>query len=182
MCKLSSVIATWILVLGLVMWGDGVNAGDDATLTSSTANASPEVATIVRDFDSAPEVVWRAWTEPAQMRRWYGSDPNGEVTAARADVRVGGSYSVTFVDSDGTRHTASGEYTEVEPYSRLAFSWHWESEPGVASSVTVLLEPNGEGTRMLFQHAGIGYGSSHNFEQGWQSTFDKLERALVTPE
>ena len=137
-----------------------------------------ERVVVVRQFAATPQEVWAAWTDPAQMSRWFGSDPQGRVLAAAADVRIGGRYAVTFADSDGTEHTASGQYSVVEPHSRLSFSWHWQSEPGVRSSVTITLTPEGTGTRMRFEHAGIGYGSSHDFERGWQSTFDKLERAL----
>lgn len=137
-----------------------------------------DVATVVRDFDLSPEMIWKAWTEPQYMSRWFGSDPNGHVLKASADPRVGGVFSVTFADSDGTQHTASGEYLEVEPYSRLVFTWHWRSEPGHSSKVTVVLTPREDGVTMRFEHAGIGYGSSHDYEQGWRQTFDKLERAF----
>lgn len=175
-------MAISVMVIGSTMGGDEVNPGGNATAAKSTASDGREVAMIERHFDSAPMVVWRAWTEPEQMRRWFGSDPAGIVITANADVRLGGSYSVTFADSDGTQHTASGEYLEVQPHARLVFSWHWKSETGVTSVVTVLMKPDGKGTTMHFQHAGIGYGSSHDFEKGWQSTFDKLERTLLTPE
>jgi uncharacterized protein YndB with AHSA1/START domain len=137
-----------------------------------------DVATVVRDFDLAPELLWKAWTEPEYMSRWFGSDPNGRVLEAHADARVGGRFSVTFVDSDGTQHTASGEYLEVAPLSRLVFTWQWRSEPGHSSTVSVSLIPKGSGVTMRFEHAGIGYGSSHNYEHGWRQTFDKLERAF----
>jgi len=172
-------MAISIMVIGSAMGADEMHPDGDSTTAKSIASEGRDVATIVRHFDSAPMAVWRAWTESEQMRRWFGSDPQGTVIAASADVRPGGNYSVTFADGDGTQHTASGKYLEVEPYSRLVFSWHWKSEAGVTSMVTVLLKPDGKGTIMHFQHAGIGYGSSHNFEKGWQDTFDKLERVLV---
>ena len=133
----------------------------------------------VRRLSAPPERVWQAWTEPVWVRRWFGSDPHGTVTQARLNVHPGGSFEVTFRDSDQTEHTCSGVYVDVQPGIRLAFSWRWKSEPGVESDVTVLLAPDGHGTLMHFEHARLGGGSAHDYARGWESTFAKLERSLA---
>lgn len=160
------------VVLGLA-WGP-------MTMAATPLDESiGDVARVERYFEAPADALWRAWTDPKYMSRWFGSDPNGRVLAARADVRVGGTFSVTFADSDGTEHTASGEYREVAPLSRLVFSWQWRSEPGISSQVTVELVPARAGVTMRFEHAGIGYGSAHDYEYGWRRTFDKLARVLA---
>ena len=92
------------------------------------------------------------------------------------DVQPGGSFEITFKDSNGTEHTCSGIYKDVQPYQKLSFSWMWKSEPGVRSFVTVLFAPNGNNTLMKFEHAGVGYASAHNYAKGWEDTFLKLEK------
>ena len=124
------------------------------------------------------EKVWEAWTEPSVIMKWFGSDPNGEVLRAKLEVRPGGSFEVTFRDSDQTEHTCSGIYNEVKKLSKLAFSWHWKSEPGVESFIVLLLTEEGETTKMQFEHMNLGSGSKHNYVKGWQSTFLKLEQLL----
>jgi uncharacterized protein YndB with AHSA1/START domain len=124
------------------------------------------------------EKVWEAWTEPSIIMNWFGSDPKGEVLGAILDVRPGGSFEVTFKDSDHTEHTCSGIYNEIEKFSKLSFSWHWKSEPGVESFIILLLTAEGKSTRMQFEHMNFGSGSKHDYIKGWESTFFKLERLL----
>lgn len=124
------------------------------------------------------EKVWRAWTEPDQIAKWFGSDPNGKVLKAILHVYSGGSFEVTFKDNDQTEHTSFGTYSVVREFSNLEFSWNWKSEPGVESFVTVELKGENNFTRMLFKHERLGKGSQHNYEEGWKSTFLKLEHSL----
>jgi uncharacterized protein YndB with AHSA1/START domain len=124
------------------------------------------------------EKVWEAWTEPSVIMKWFGSDPEGEVLKASLNVRSGGSFEVTFKDSDLTEHTCSGIYNEIEKFKRLTFTWHWESEPGIESFIVVLLTEEGRSTKMQFEHMNLKSGSKHNYVKGWQSTFFKLKRIL----
>ncbi|MEO6454787.1 MAG: SRPBCC domain-containing protein [Ginsengibacter sp.] len=128
---------------------------------------------------SAPiKNVWKAWTEPSLILKWFGSDPNGKVLKAKLDVRKGGSFEITFRDADQTEHSCSGVYIDVQKFSKLNFSWMWKSELGVESFVTIALTSEGNFTRMLFQHSNIGTASKHDYLNGWQATFSKLERML----
>lgn len=129
-------------------------------------------------FDAAPESVWAAWTDPSLVRQWFGSDPNGEVLAAALDVKPRGRFEVTFANADGTQYTAMGVYQEVEPVRLLQFSWQWKNEPGVETAIRVVLSPDGTGTRMQFQHAGLLHLSTHDYASGWRSTFEKMQKAI----
>ncbi|TDW99916.1 SRPBCC family protein [Dinghuibacter silviterrae] len=124
--------------------------------------------------------VWRAWTDPAMILQWFGSDPEGTGVSANLDVRPGGAYEISFRDSDGTVHTCFGTYEAVEPNNLLSFTWTWASEPHQPSLVTVRLTPDGAGTMMAFTHAGVWSNSEHAYKEGWTRTFTKLERTLVT--
>ena len=130
------------------------------------------------DFElPAPvEEVWRAWTEPEMVLRWFGSNRDGVGLEAELDVRVGGNFLVSFRDS--MEHTCYGIYSVVEEPYRLGFSWNWKSEPGVTSQVVVKLERDLGGTRMHFTHDEVGTRSAHDYEAGWTSTFEKLRRLL----
>jgi len=123
--------------------------------------------------------VWKAWTEPTHICEWFGSDPQGIVLYARLDVRVGGSFEITFRDSSGLEHTCFGDYTTVIPFKKLQFTWRWKSEPDVESKVCIELQEAGENTQVCFVHAGVGTASAHNYNEGWRSTFMKLERLLL---
>jgi uncharacterized protein YndB with AHSA1/START domain len=131
-----------------------------------------------RYFSALPLTVWRGWTEPEMVSRWFGSDPAGKVLAVQLDVRPSGRFEVTFRDSSGIEHTCGGVYVDVMPESKLSFSWHWRSEPGIQSFVTVQLKPHGEGTNMHFEHSHLIDGSTHDYAAGWRRTFEKLAIVL----
>jgi uncharacterized protein YndB with AHSA1/START domain len=126
-----------------------------------------------------PSKLWQAWTDPSAVKLWFGSDPNGKVLDAELDVRVDGPFRVTFANSDGTKFTAKGKYTEVEIHKSLVFTWGWEEQPNIAELVSVHFDAEKDGTRMLFEHHNIDKNSAHNYEEGWRSTFIKLEKALL---
>ncbi len=134
---------------------------------------------ITWQFAAPPANVWAAWTTPEGVQQWFGSDPNGRVLKAELDVRVGGRFEVTFADSDGTQHTASGIYQHVEPNKELEFSWGWKSEPGVETRIKIRFEADGDETKMEFEHGGLVHASSHDYQSGWRSTFQKIDKILT---
>ena len=124
------------------------------------------------------EEVWRAWTEPDRIAKWFGSDPSGQVLKVMLNVCPGGFFEITFKDGNQTAHTCYGVYSVVREFHNLEFSWNWKSEPGVESFVIVVLTSENNFTKMLFRHERLGTGSQHNYEEGWKSTFLKLEQLL----
>jgi uncharacterized protein YndB with AHSA1/START domain len=132
-------------------------------------------------FAAPREAVWRAWTDPAVVSLWWGSDPDGVVTSATLDVRQDGRFEISFTDSSGDSHTSSGRYLQVVAPSRLDFTWAWRSEPGVSSRVTVAFEDDDGGTSMRFVHGGLHGASDHDYAEGWRRTFAKLDGVLTPP-
>jgi uncharacterized protein YndB with AHSA1/START domain len=131
---------------------------------------------ISRYFSASPQEVWQAWTDPKLIKSWFGSDPNGTVLDASLDVRVGGTFDVTFRNSDDTQFTCTGTYQEIEKDQRLVFTWTWKERPEVRELVTLAFQAEQPDTLMIFEHANIDAGTTHDYETGWNSTFDKLER------
>jgi uncharacterized protein YndB with AHSA1/START domain len=139
------------------------------------------VLSIERHYEVAPEKVWRAWTEPQALTRWFGPGNTECVTDAQLDVRPGGRYSIAFRTADGESHRVSGTYEEVEPCRRLRFTWAWQSTPDRVSLVTVDLAPKGAGTDMSFRHERFfDRAARDNHEQGWTATLEKLAAFLAT--
>jgi uncharacterized protein YndB with AHSA1/START domain len=156
--------------------------GPDMTRRAPSPEQPAEPATsieIVHRFDAPPAAVWQAWTDPAVVRRWWGSDPNGVVTSAVLDVRAGGRFEISFRDPDGTRHTSRGAYLRVDAPAVLELTWSWASEPGVGSRVTVELEGDDRGTAMRFVHGDLRGASEHDYATGWRRTFAKLDDVLA---
>jgi uncharacterized protein YndB with AHSA1/START domain len=97
-----------------------------------TEQVSAQEITLTRVFDAPRELVWKAWTEPEQLARWWGPDGwSNPVSEIRMDVRPGGGFKVTSVsDEDGTEMPSHGVYREVVEPERLVLeepaeeSWH----------------------------------------------------------
>ena len=81
--------------------------------------------TLSRHYPVAPEKVWRAWTDPQAVKRWWGPGPGEPVSLAELDVRVGGRFRIVFGGPDGKLHECAGTYKEVVPNKKLVFTWCW---------------------------------------------------------
>jgi uncharacterized protein YndB with AHSA1/START domain len=135
--------------------------------------------TFVRRYAAPPERVWRAWTEPAALKQWFGP-ANEPVAVAEIDLRVGGRFRIEFGGKDGREHEVQGVYREVIPPEKLVFTWTWpRSTPERESLVTIIIARQGEGTELVFKHEGFyDQAVRDGHEQGWTGAFAKLERYL----
>jgi len=143
-------------------------------MAQSSTQDRPSLS-ITRHYAVTPEKVWRAWTEPQALSRWFGPADTESVTRAELDVRVGGRYSIAFRTSDGEEHRVSGVYQEVVPHHRLSFTWAWQSTPERVSQVTIELEPTSGGCELRFRHDRFfDQQARDNHERGWTGAFAKL--------
>ena len=113
--------------------------------------ASKPSLTLKRRLKAPPQKVYEAWTQPAQMMRWWGGSNEASRTA-ETDLRVGGRFKVGFKGDDGEQHDVSGIYKEVTPYSRLVFSWAWRTTPERESQVTIDIKPDSDGSILTLTH------------------------------
>jgi uncharacterized protein YndB with AHSA1/START domain len=153
-----------------------------------------------RTYDAPVDMLWRAWTDPQEMKQWWGpksfTNPVCEL-----DVRVGGAWKIVMRSPDGTDYPITGVYREVVPNKRLVMTdsvaehnqdWHDlvnASRPeGSGQSPTEYLitvtfeENNGRTTVSVRTHfnsaadrdALVKIGMS----EGWNESFDKLTDVL----
>jgi len=143
-------------------------------------NVQSEQLRLERSFAAPREEVFRAWTEPEVLRRWWAAAPDWESTRAEVDVRVGGRYRLSMRDpQSGDEHTVGGEYVEIDPPARLVYTWTWEGgdadSPGAGSTVTVEFLEDGERTTVVLTHDGIADERSRDqHAQGWTGCLDNL--------
>ena len=137
--------------------------------------------TLRRHYPVAPEKVWRAWTDPEAVKRWWGPGPGEPVSLAELDVRVGGRFRIVFGGPDGKMHECAGVYKEVVPNRKLVFTWSWpNSTPERLSVVTITFKAVSDGTELLFQHEQLfDEKVRDDHKRGWSSSLDKLERFLA---
>jgi uncharacterized protein YndB with AHSA1/START domain len=136
--------------------------------------------TLERFYPVAPEKVWRAWTEPQALSRWFGPGGPQPVALAELDVRVGGRFRVLFGGAEGNEHEVTGVYREVVPNRRLAFTWVWpRTTPERESLVTIEFRKAGRGTELVFTHAQhFDEKVRDGHRQGWSESFVKLAQFL----
>jgi uncharacterized protein YndB with AHSA1/START domain len=135
---------------------------------------------ITREFDAPRHLVYRAWTEPELVGRWWSGN-RGEVTVAEVDVRVGGTWRYVMVTDDGFEAAFHGEYREIVPNERIVASEIYEGMPEVEALNTVTFaEADGRTTlTMLVQHASKEARDAHigsGMEAGMREAMDLLER------
>jgi uncharacterized protein YndB with AHSA1/START domain len=147
-------------------------------MAQNSTNDRPSLG-ITRRYGVAPEKVWRAWTEPQALSRWFGPGDTEAVTRADLDVRVGGRYHIAFRTRDGEEHDVSGVYQEVVEHRRLSFTWAWKSTPGRVSLVTIELEPDAGGCELRFRHDQFfDQAARDGHERGWTGAFARLDAWL----
>jgi uncharacterized protein YndB with AHSA1/START domain len=143
------------------------------------ADASRPSLRIERRLKAPPALVYRAWTKPEQIVRWWGPGES-RTLSAEADARVGGSFHIVFVTPDGEEHGVSGTYREVVPDEKLVFSWAWRTMPERESLVTVALRGEGDDTVLTLTHERFfDEGARDRHRQGWTATLDNLERLFA---
>ncbi|MDM0033832.1 SRPBCC domain-containing protein [Variovorax sp. J22P271] len=135
--------------------------------------------TLRRRFDAAPAQVWRAWTQPQALKRWFGPAEIVSVPVAEVDLRVGGGFRVVMLAGDGERHEVGGRYLELVPERKLVFEWAWAGTPERVSRVTVLIEPQGHGSELTLHHERFADEAARDgHRHGWTGSMAKLEALL----
>lgn len=140
---------------------------------------APAELRLERHYPVAPEKVWRAWTEPQALSAWFGMGRAGSVTEAEVDLRVGGRWRIVNTLAGQETHDVSGEYLEVVPHRRLAFTWAWHSTPDRVSRVSLDFVAHGSGTTLHFVHDRFfDRQARDNHERGWRPGLEQLEAYL----
>jgi uncharacterized protein YndB with AHSA1/START domain len=134
------------------------------------------VVEIERRIAAPPEVVFSYFTDPKRYKLWQGVD-------ADLDPRPGGVFRVRMTGR--SRHIAIGEYVEVDPPTRVVFTWGWERDdslldeqvdvPPGSSTVEVTLLRDGDATILRLRHSGLPTDRTCRFHDwGWDSTVERL--------
>jgi uncharacterized protein YndB with AHSA1/START domain len=84
---------------------------------------------ITREFDAPRHLVYKAYTTPELVKRWWNAK-RGEVTIAEIDLRVGGKWRFVMVTDDGMEVAFHGEYREIVPNERIVSTEVYEGAPG----------------------------------------------------
>jgi uncharacterized protein YndB with AHSA1/START domain len=134
-----------------------------------------------RVLPAPPDVAFAAFRDPGQLAGWWG--PQGfTVASLRFEPRVGERYRIEMQPPDGDPFHLTGEFREVEPPARLAFTFSYEDpDPDdVETLVTLSFRDLGESTEVVFAQGPFKTEARRVLHrEGWGDSFDKLERHLA---
>jgi uncharacterized protein YndB with AHSA1/START domain len=141
---------------------------------------------VTRDFAAPKHLVYKAWTTPELIKRWWHAK-RGEATIADVDLRIGGKWRWVMVTTNGLEVAFHGEYREIVPNERLVYTEIFEGIPdGDAypavvtitfaevdgrTTLTELMEVPDRETRDMIIKTGM--------EDGLQDALDLLEQLAV---
>jgi len=157
--------------------------------TSGTAKVTTPADTqilITREFDAPRHLVWRTYTEPELIKRWWAGD-HGTVTSVEVDLRVGGRWRYVMTATGGFEVAFHGEYREVSAPERLVNTEAFEGIPdpddNAALTTLTLTEKDGRTYfELLVEHkdqAGRDAHLNSGMEAGMQKSYDALERVAA---
>lgn len=145
------------------------------------AVTKPPEFTITRTFEASRDLLWRAWTDEAELAQWLR--PFGVRTdSVSFDVQVGGAYTYTMTNEEtGEEFPTGGQFLEIAPMDRLVFTW---GNPGTpvesAPVITLTFIDKGEQTELVFHLQGYDGRPGDGFVyDGWAEALTNLERHLA---
>lgn len=146
-----------------------------------------EQVLITREFDAPRHLVWKAWTTPELVRRWWHAG-RGEMTVCEIDLRVGGTWRFVMNAPGYGEVGFHGEYREIVPDERLVSTEVFEGIPDAeehaAVDILTLTEADGRTTMtILVEHSSKEARDAHvasGMEDGLQDALDLLEGVAVS--
>jgi uncharacterized protein YndB with AHSA1/START domain len=148
-----------------------------AQATENVRQAGFELS-ITRVFDAPRGLVFRVWSTPEHLMRWWGPK-DFACTLAKTNFRPGGAWRTSIRSPEGTDHGARGVYREIVEPERLVFTFAWDGSS--ETLVTVTFEDHGGQTRLTFRQTPFDTVESRDSHQeGWSECLDRLEAYLAT--
>ena len=158
--------------------------------TATVTLPTDEQILITREFDAPKHLVYKAWTDPVLVRRWWHAN-RGRVTVAEIDLRVGGRWRYAAVTPDGMEIAFHGEYREIVPDERIVSTEVYEGAPPSAdgeeqgtvntatfseadgrTTLTILVQAPSKEVRDAIIDSGM--------EAGMQDALDLLEQTAAS--
>jgi uncharacterized protein YndB with AHSA1/START domain len=141
---------------------------------------------ITRIFDAPRELVFKMWTDPALVEKWWG--PKDFINpVCKLDARVGGSMRIVMQGPDGMKYPTRGIFTEITEHERIVFTNIKEGDNGEAQlevlNTVTFIEENGK-TKMTLRATVVNStpeacGSVDGMNVGWNQSIDRFADLLA---
>jgi len=139
---------------------------------------------ITREFDAPRHLVYKAYTTPELIKRWWSGD-RGVVTSVDVDLRVGGTWRYVMTANEGFEVAFHGEFREIITDDRIVSTEVFEGMPDAQAVDTATFVENAGRTTLsiLVQHTNREHRDAHinsGMEAGLQEAMDDLEEVAVS--
>ncbi len=148
-------------------------------------SATPETTLrLTRTFAASRKEVFRAWTDPEELRKWFAPSDDYSTPLVEVDLRIGGRYRIQMKAPDGATYTVVGTFRQVIVPEKLVYTWTWEggesskaegldSERGTL--VTVEFHQRGDATDVTLTHElFLDEEQRDKHSQGWTGCLNRL--------
>ncbi|MEE9518624.1 MAG: SRPBCC domain-containing protein [bacterium] len=136
---------------------------------------------LTRTYSAPRDDVFRAWTEPEALKRWFAPSDEFSTPIAEVDLRVEGAYRIGMKPPDQEdMFIVVGTYREVQPPEKLIFTWSWEQGMDVGETlVTVEFSDLGGSTEVVLTHELFPNEQARDkHNEGWSGCLERLEKIL----
>jgi uncharacterized protein YndB with AHSA1/START domain len=152
--------------------------------TATVTLPTDEKILITREFDAPKHLVYKAWTTPELVKRWWTAN-RGEATVVEIDLRVGGKWRYVMVTPDGFEVAFHGEYREIVQNERIVSTEVYEGMPEGEALNTITFAEVDERTTVaiLVEHTSKEHRDAHiesGMEDGLQDAMDILEQIAIS--
>jgi uncharacterized protein YndB with AHSA1/START domain len=161
-------------------------------IINRTENTGGEIS-ITRFFNASRQLVWKAWTDPEYIKRWWGPK-NFTAPFCSIDFRVGGVLLFCMRSPEGRDYWSTGIYREIVEYERIICTDSFSDEKGNVVPASyygmstnfplemiwkLTFENHNGGTLLNLLHSGLPPGNDSDLtKQGWNESFDKFVETL----
>jgi uncharacterized protein YndB with AHSA1/START domain len=139
---------------------------------------------LTRTFKGPRDRVFKAWTDPWELKGWFAPSDDFTTPEAEVDLRPGGRYSIAMKSPGGHLFRVVGYFKEVKPPERLVYTWAWETgkmgDEGEETLVTVEFRGHGDATEVLLTHERFSTREARDeHAKGWTGCLERLGKLLA---
>ncbi len=147
-------------------------------MTATATNPEDLSLTIERVIAAPPEAVFNAWLDPVMLAKFMHPAPDMVAPEISNDPRIGGRFDILMRHGEA-EIPHHGNYTAINPHSRIAFTWVSPYSPE-GSEVTLVLRPQNGGTHITLTHVKFfGEDERNSHEGGWGRILEALTETLA---
>lgn len=140
-----------------------------------TEEKPPGDLTVSRTVPASRERVFRAWTTPSELKKWWTIGEGWKTPSAKVDLRVGGRFSIANEPLGGGAVVITGEFLVVEPPGKLSYTWVFPGTTTEESLITVEFRDLGKQTEVVVTHSKAPKAMLLEAIEGWDAALVSLE-------